>query len=388
VISFTDNERRMRLVTRHHLGGTASDVVDAADALLAVHATDPATVYLSLLARCCHASLGDVAAALYDQRALVRMMAMRRTLFVVRADTVPVVHHAAALDVAAKMRATLLAQLAKLPTDPPVDADVARWLDDVERGVERSITARGRAEAADLSADEPRLRTSLLPTTDKAWDVRRNITSQVLALMAAEGRLVRAEPRGAWTSRRHVWEPASAWWPHGIADVPRAKTRLVELYLRRFGPATLVDVQWWTGWTATTTRAALAGLDVVDVGCGLVLADDTTPTDPVAPNAALLPALDATPMGWKLRHWFLPADSTALYDRNGNIGPTVWWDGEIIGGWAVKPDGSVVTRLLSDRGATAARAVAEQAELLWARLDRAAVTAAFPTPLERELRTS
>lgn len=386
MVSFSDNDRRTRLVTRHRLDATATDVVDAADALLAVHATDPATVYLSLLARCRTASLSDVAAALYDQRVLVRMMAMRRTLFVVPADAVAVVHHAAALDVAAKMRATLLSQLAKLPTDPPIEGDVASWLDDVERGVERSIAARGSAEASDLSADEPRLRTSLLPTSEKAWDVRRTITSQVLALMAAEGRLVRAAPRGAWTSRRHRWEPGTTWWPEGIAEAPRAKVRLVQHYLRRFGPATADDVQWWTGWTAGATRTALAALDIVDVGCGLVMADDATPPTPVAPSAALLPALDATPMGWKIRHWFLPLDFAALYDRNGNIGPTVWWDGEIVGGWAVRRDGSLATRMLVDRGSEAARAVAEQAEALHARLGGATVTASFPTPLERELR--
>lgn len=375
-------------MTRHRLDATAADVVHAADAVLAVHATDPATVYLSLLARCRTASLADVAAALYERRALVRMMAMRRTLFVVPVDFVATLHHAAALDVAAKMRASLLSQLAKLPTDPPVDGDPARWLEDVERGVERSIAARGSAEAAQLSTDEPRLRTAFLPTTDKAWDVRRNITSQVLVLMAAEGRLVRAAPRGAWTSRRHVWEPATTWWPDGIAEVPRAKVRLVEEYLRRFGPATAADVQWWTGWTATATRAALAELELADVGCGLVLADDAAAPDPVAPSAALLPALDATPMGWKRRQWFLPVDFAALYDRNGNIGPTVWWDGEIVGGWAVRRDGSVATRVLVDRGAEAVRAVAEQAELTHTRLSGAAVAASFPTPLERELRAS
>lgn len=374
-------------MTRHRLDATAGDVVHAADALLAVHATDPATVYLSLFARCRTASLREVARVLYDERALVRMMAMRRTLFVVPSGSVALVHHAAALDVAARMRATLLAQLAKLPTEPPVTGDPARWLEDVERGVERSIAARGSAEAATLSTDEPRLRTALLPTTDKAWDVRRNITSQVLVLMAAEGRLVRAAPRGAWTSRQHVWEPATAWWPHGIEQVANAKARLVEQYLRRFGPASAADVQWWTGWTAGATRAALGALDLVDLGCGLVLADDTARPDPVPPSAALLPALDATPMGWKSRQWFLPADYEAIYDRNGNIGPTVWWDGEIVGGWAVRPDGSVVTQLLVDRGAEAARAVDDQAELTRARLGGAVVTPSFPTPLERELRT-
>ncbi len=386
VTTLTDRHRRARLVARHHLDGSAPDVASAADALLAVHATDPATIYLSLLARCGAASLNDVAAALYDARVLVRMMAMRRTMFVVPGDLVPVVHHGAALGVAAKMRTTLLSQLARLPTDPVIDGDLAAWLEDVERGVELSIAARGAAQAAELSADEPRLRTALLPTTDKSWDVRRNITSQVLVIMAAEGRLVRAAPVGAWTSRHHVWEAATRWWPRGIAEVPDANVQLVEHYLRRFGPATPTDVQWWTGWTLGKTRTALAALETVDVGCGVVLADDAEVLDAAPPSAALLPALDSTPMGWKQRDWFLPPDSKPLYDTNGNIGPTIWWDGGVIGGWAVRADGSVETRLLVDCGKAAERAVADQVEQLQPRLEGASVTPSFPTPLERELR--
>ena len=76
--------------------------------LVVLHATDPATVYLSVLARCPGLSLKDVASALYDDRVLVRMLAMRRTLFVVPRALVPVVHHAASLDIAAQQRRQLL----------------------------------------------------------------------------------------------------------------------------------------------------------------------------------------------------------------------------------------------------------------------------------------
>ena len=379
-------DRRARLVARHHLAGTAVDPVQAATALLAVHATDAATVYLSLLARCATATIASIADAMYTQRRLVRMMAMRRTLFVVPTDVVPIVHHAAAVGVAATMRKRLLQQLATIPTDPPIGADVEGWLADVERGVERSIAARARAAADVLSSDEPRLRTALLPTTDKSYDVRRTLTPQILTLMAAEGRLVRSAPRGAWTARQHLWEPAANWWPDGLADVPDADVRLVELYLRRFGPATVTDVQWWTGWTLGATRRALAPLDLVDVGCGLVLADDTGADRPPGDVATLLPALDSTAMGWKERDWYLPEQWQPLYDRNGNIGPTVWWNGEIIGGWAVRRDGTVVTSLLSDRGRQAGRAVHEAVEQLQPRLAGSVVSASFPTPLERELR--
>lgn len=385
-MDFGIEQRRARVVARQHLAGTAADPVRAATDLVVLHATDPATVFLSVLARCPALSIKDVARVLYDDRGLVRMLAMRRTLFVVPAELVPVVHHAAALEVAARQRRTLLQQLATIPTEPPLPADVETWLNSVERSVEDALTARGTATAAELSTAEPRLRTALLPTSDKKWDVKRNITSQVLVLMAAEGRMVRGEPRGGWTSRAHTWESAALRWPAGIADVPDARARLVERYLRRFGPATVADVQWWTGWTLGATQKTLAALDTVDVGSGLVMADDTTPEPSADPAVALLPALDPTPMGWKERDWFLPADSTPLYDRNGNIGPTIWWGGEVIGGWAVRPDGVIATGLLADRGRAAARAVKEAADALRPRLDGTPVVPSFPTPLEKELR--
>jgi hypothetical protein len=258
-------------------------------------------------------------------------------------ELVPVVHAAASLDVAATMRRRLLSQLATLPTDPPLPDDLAGWPAGVEAGVDEAAERLGVASGAQLAAAEPRLRTALLPTTDKAYDVRRTVTSQVLVLMGAEGRLVRGRPMGGWTSRQHTWEPAAAWWPGGIAplDPAQARRRLVEAYLRRFGPATEADVAWWTGWPKGVTRRALAGLEPVELAGGLVLPDDAGPTDEPEPTAVLLPALDPTPMGWKQREWFLPADPRPLYDTFGNVGPTVWWDGEVVGGWAVRPDGSV-----------------------------------------------
>jgi hypothetical protein len=377
-------ERRARLVRRQLRAGSA---VEAARAVVVLHATDPATVYLSVLARCPGLTLDDVAREMYEERRLIRMLAMRRTLFVVPAELVPVVHAAASLDVAATQRRRLLKMLATLPTDPALPDDRAGWLADVEAGVTRAIDRLGVASGAELSTAEPRLRTAFLPTTTKGYDVRRTITSQVLVQLGAEGRLVRGRPMGSWTSRQHTWEPASAWWPDGIDPLPPedARSRLVERYLRRFGPATEADVAWWTGWPLTATRRALAAVDTVERGGGLVCADDADPTDEPAPAAVLLPALDPTPMGWKQRDWFLPEDHRELYDPYGNIGPTVWWGGEVVGGWAVRRDGTVATHLLADRGVDAHRAVDEAADALAARLAGAVVVPSFRTPLERRL---
>ncbi len=390
--------RRARLVQRHRLDGSAADPVEAARSVVVLHATDPATVYLSVLARCARATIPDVAAAMYDEHALVRLMAMRRTLFVAPRELVPVVHAAASLDVAATMRKRLLKDLATVPTDPPLPSGaeaLAAWLQEVEDEVEATLAGLGVASGAQLGAAVPRLRTAFLPTTTKAYDVRRTITSQVLVLMGAEGRLVRRQPLGSWSSRQHTWELGRAVWPQGLPGVARADARaaLVAAYLGRFGPATETDVAWWTGWSLRDARAAITASGAQSHDGRLWAADDqpgeagdadATPQE----VATLLPALDPTPMGWKERSWFLPPDEAArrsLYDTYGNVGPTVWWAGEVVGGWAVRPDGTIATRLLTDRGATAARAIATAVEALEPRTGGTVVVPSFRTPLEREL---
>ena len=116
-----------------------------------------------------------------------------------------------------------------------------------------------------------------------------------------------------------------------------------------------------------------------------MLADDLEPAPAPDPWVALLPALDPTPMGWSQRSWFLGPHAEALFDRSGNVGPTVWCDGRIAGGWAQRTDGEIVWRLLEDIGSEATAAVEGAAARLAAWLGPAVVTPRFRTPLEREL---
>jgi hypothetical protein len=56
----TVQQRRRALVQRHHLAGDAAGPDAVTQALLALHVTDPASVYLSVLARSDTATLADV----------------------------------------------------------------------------------------------------------------------------------------------------------------------------------------------------------------------------------------------------------------------------------------------------------------------------------------
>jgi hypothetical protein len=400
-------QRRARLVARHHLGGPAESVTSAVTAMIALHATDPVTVYLSAWARTRIGSIAEVDAALYAEREVIRMLGMRRTMFVVPAPLVSVVQRACTDDVARRLRQGIERDLEKGGVG---DGDAAAWLRDVGEGAVRALAARGRAFAADLSADEPRLRTQLTYAPDKSYGGTANITSRVLMLLSAEGFIVRGHRRGGWASGQFEWFPAQSWLPGlgdfaGSADADAgestagmlasvltavtARAELARRWLLAFGPAPAADLQWWTGWTAGQTKAALAALPIAEVDLdghsGITLASDVDPVEVPAPRAALLPALDPTPMGWQGREWFLGAHGPALFDRTGNIGPTVWWDGRIVGGWAQRASGEVVFRLLEDTGAEAEAAVAAEAARLESWLGDARVTPRFRTPLEREL---
>src|SRR5207244_6902270 len=223
----------------------------------------------------------------------------------------------------------------------------------------------------------------------KKWAGSLSMTTWVLFLLAAEGRIVRARPRGAWTSSQWRWVPAASWLPAPLPllEPEAACAELARRWLRAYGPARVADLKWWSAWTLAQTRAALAAIGAVEVDLdgtpGVVLPDDVEREPQPEPWAALLPALDPTVMGWKERSWYLGEHGPALFDRSGNAGPTVWWNGRIVGGWAALRDGRVAFRLLEDVGADALAAVEAEAARLGAWLGETNLTPRFGTPLER-----
>jgi hypothetical protein len=380
------------MVRRHHLAGDADGPEAVTRALIGLHASDPASVYLSVLARSAASTLADVADAMYKRRGLVRWMAMRRTLFVFPRRDIPTVQAAVSTPLAATLRRRLISQLQRNGSEPAITGDVGDWLADLENRVERALARRGAVTGVQLAAEEPKLKTLILATAPS--DRPQNLTTSLLTLMSADGRVVRGTPTGPWTSRNHRWEPVSRWWPQGLPSMGQADAQrdLAHRWLARFGPATIEDLQWWTGWNKTITRRALEDLAIEEVNlhgqAGIALAssgDEFADHAAGDPTATLLPALDPTPMGWKTRDWFLAIDPGHVFDRAGNIGPTLWWNGEVIGSWAITPEGDLPTKVIAERGAEARAATDRAASHLHARLNGAAVTPAIRTPLEQAL---
>ncbi|MGW9046388.1 winged helix DNA-binding domain-containing protein [Streptomyces lydicus] len=381
--------RRARLGRRHLLAPAhrAARTEEAADAVLGLHASDPATVHLAACARLAVPDPADVERALYDDHTLVRLLCMRRTLFAVGAGLAPVVSSSTGRAIAAKERAGMVRWI----TEGAPGWDEQR-IAGVEAQALAALAGRGTATAAELAAEVPELRETIVVSPGKPYEAAVALSSRILRVLAAEGRIRRSRPRGSWTSSSFRWTPGTPFAELDAPPAPEARAELARRWLAAYGPATVEDLKWWTGWTLTDTRRAVAATGAVEVTLdggitGLALPDDLEPLPAPEPWAALLPALDPTAMGWKARDWYLDPDHVPhLFDRSGNIGPTVWWNGRIIGGWAQRPDGEIVWRLLTgEGGGAAAAAVESEAARLASWVGPVRVTPRFRTPLEREL---
>lgn len=380
-------ERRARLGLRHHLARPVASVERVAADLVGLHSSDPATVFLSAWARVEDFDVADLEQALYDRRSLVRMLGMRRTLFVVPVDLAAVMDEGCTKALVPGQRTRLIRML----EEQAIAGDAGAWLDDVSHRTLEAIETRGEATATELTSDVPELGTRLTFGEGKTWGGTMGVSTRVLFLLATEGRIVRGRPRGRWTSGQYRWAPTDRWLgrPLPPVDHDEACADLLGRWLRTFGPATLTDIRWWTGWTAREARATLASLSAVEVtlddGSGYVMPDDLEPVAEPESWVALLPGLDATVMGWKQRDWYLGEHAVRLFDRNGNAGPTVWTNGRVIGGWGQAEDGEVVTTSLEPVGADLQPMIEAERARLTSWLGDVRIRPRFRTPLEREL---
>jgi hypothetical protein len=379
-------ERRSRLARRHGIapGLRSPDAEAATTAMTVLHSTEPATVYLSLAARVDGLTVADVDKALYDDRSLVKQLAMRRTLFVFPRDLLPAAWGSASARVAETERK----RIGKDAVASGVTDDGDGWLA-AARSAVLSELARGPATSAELRSRLPELQGTVTISPGRKWGGEVPIAPRVLTWLGAHGSIVRGANQGHWRQSRPAWTLMSEWLGEEPAalEVRAGYAELVRRWLWTFGPGTRNELAWWLGSTRTDATRALAEVGAVavavDGGEAWVLPDDVDEVEPVAPWAALLPVLDPTVMGWKERDFFLGPHAGALFDRNGNAGTTAWWDGRIVGCWVQDDDGVVQLRLLEDVPAAGVAALEAEAERLSAWLDGQRVGTVYSAPAMR-----
>ena len=384
----SDDERRARLAVRHALA-PASRVATpeaATEAMTVLHATEPPTVYLSLWARVTGLSVAAVDRALYDERSLVKQLAMRRTLFVFPRDLLPAAWGSASARVAAAHRARLAKEVTL-----GLATDGAAWLETAMRATVERLADGSALSAAELRDQVPALAGRLEMAPGKAYGGNIPIAPRVLTQLGLEAQIVRGRNGGHWRTSRPQWTAMRTW----LGDVPEAPpaaagyAEIVRRWLRTFGPGTSADLQWWLGGTKSAVAQALGDVEAVAVeldggAVGWVLPDDLDPVPDPGPWVALLPVLDPTVMGWKERGFYLGDHGPALFDRNGNAGTTAWVDGRIVGCWVQDADGTVRVVLLEEVGSGPRKALDEEAARLTRWLDGHTVSTVYPSPAMKD----
>lgn len=383
-----DEERRRRIVARHAIapGHRLATPEAATDAVGALHATEPHTVYLSLAARIDDLSISDIESALYVDRTLVKQLAMRRTLWVFPRAALPHAWASASARVAAAERARLAKEIEK----HEVATDGAAWVEAAAAAILRRLAGGAALGAAQLREELPELAGRSIQGA-KAYDISTPFAPRVLTILGLEGKVMRGHNAGHWRTSRPLWTTTEAWLEGG--PLPPAQltaeegyTAIAASYLARFGPVTEADLVWWLGATKSIVRVALTSLSAVEVSLdegrtGYVLPGDEELTAETGEWAALLPVLDPTTMGWKERSFYLdPALVPQTFDINGNAGTTAWWRGRVVGCWVQDPRGQVVVRPLTDIEPAGMRALRSEAERLTAWLDGQVISPIYKSP--------
>jgi hypothetical protein len=375
-----DEVRRARLAVRHDLLPRlrTDDLPQLADDLLALHSSDPVTVYLSLLARMRHPSAVAVEQALYTDRSLIRHHAMRRTLWVATPPVVRLMNAAATGSLVGRERRRTVKLLAEGGITEP-----EAWLDSALDQVVDDLLEQGPSTARELGVRVPALRHPLRLAEGTPWAATQSAHTRVLLLLGFQGRILRAKPTGSWVNGAYRYAAADRWLPGGLGhlDPAEAAAELAHRWLLRFGPGLASDLQWWMGWTKAVTTRALAASGAVEIELdgrpGWLAPDDLGDPAP-EPWVAVLPGLDPSTMGWKDRGWYLPASAADAFDRNGNAGPTIWVDGRVVGAWALTPAGEFRTHYFERVAAARRLEVQERVDVLAAAVGNTRFTIRFP----------
>jgi Winged helix DNA-binding domain len=358
-------ERRARLAERHRLlpRTRTDDLPQIADDLVALHSSDPVTVFLSAMARMAHPSIEAVEQALYTDRSLIRHHGMRRTLWVATPPVARLIHAAATRDLVANERRRTSQLLAAAGVENP-----EQWLAEAERQVLADLREHGPSTAREVGQRVEALRHRLQLAPGKAYAAAQSAHTRVLYILGFTGQMLRGRP-SSWINGAYAYADAESWLPGGLGelDAQQAAAELANRWLQRFGPGTTADVQWWMGWTARRTKQALSDCGAVEAeleGEAGWLAAEDPPLGPVERWVAVLPGLDPTIMGWKQREWYLPKTSLEVFDTVGNGGPSLWVDGRVVGAWAQSKDGSIQTHYFERVAASRRREIDQRIEQL------------------------
>jgi hypothetical protein len=357
-------------LARHHLidAQPRERLVDAVAGVCGVQAQVMSAAELAVAVRADGVTPGDVRAALWERRDLVKAWCMRGTLHLLPAAELPL--YVSALRARDNFLSPAWLKYMKL-TAAEVEAMIAAIGDALD----------GRCLTREELADEVARRT--------ATHLREHFLSgwgSLLKPATYRGVLCFGPNRG-----RNVTFVRPDQWVAGwrTIDTGEALAAIARRYLAAYGPATHVDfAQWWAMGTGPARRVfqslgdELAQVEVEGVRCWALAADVAALSEqPSADSVRLLPHFDAYTIGFRPREVIVPEGFLPRVSRTaGWISPVVLIDGRVAGVWeyrrakdavevTVEPFVALTTRQKGRVEAEAARIGAALGGAAWVSLD-------------------
>jgi len=312
------------LLHKQHLSDESEteDIVQIAGDIYGLHATAPTTPYVSLFARTRGFTRDTLDEELYVKRTLGKIRCVRTTVHVLPKETIPIAFAATKSIVG------------------PNSENFLRYTG--------GVTKRQYEETSKAILEM--LRGKGLSTLDikKRLGTKLNI-SPIVNLMCDQGLLMRGRSDKGWKSNTHTYFLFSDYFPGmdlNAVDTAQARETTVRQYLAAYGPATVKDISWWSGFTMTEVRRILQTLaretgevEIPELKGSYVMltmdmADLKRFEPPSRPVVNLLPALDPYVQGYKERERYLDNQHYNLaFDRSGNSTSTILVEGRVAGVW-------------------------------------------------------
>jgi hypothetical protein len=340
-----DQLRWNQLRKQYSFGENQSNFYEITKSQLGLHSTDYWTPYLSIWARIGDYNAREVFEALNSGKHLLRTHAFRLTVHVIHQENYPMIISA--------LGPRLYKYYSKHPRLKALsDNDVGKLIQTL----------------VSLLEDEPLRMREIKQAMPQLGDH----TSAILNLATAQGKVVRATtPHAKSTLSSYV--AASTWLPDLKMDDSTEKEAIIRLllqYIDTFGPVTIDDFSWWLPLSKSDTKENLETISENVIECeingntGYMTTNDyemaSSLDQPSDHLVWFLPYEDHFPKAFILRHFYIdeetkekllpksirhywPPDMTPPPQREyhgpiaaGQIRPSIWLDGKIIGRWEME----------------------------------------------------
>lgn len=311
----------LRCVRLHALAEPEASVEEAVRRPAGIYGASP-TCYLSAAVRLRGFHTRDMEDALWSRRSLVRIPAMRGSMYVLPRDLVP---HGLAI-----ARAT----------------SAARWLLPALRkgGLSEASIEKLVTRIEDLLHAGSKTTAELRKGLNGWKDPFPQALSLLLRYLSYEGRIVATRVRGSWRSQQYEYALLRDWMdlPRRFPSAEEALAKLAPLYFEANGPATLGNFAWWAGLKGAINKTVLGklGLEPVsiegleDVHFATRTCLDELRAGSEVGSTNLIPFWDAYLMAQTNRRRYLDEKwANRVVDKNGNTTNVLLKDGRVAGIW-------------------------------------------------------